>query len=468
MPSKLIYTVLGTTLISTAAFAGLNQAIVAYDSGQYPKAMEEFSYLADEGDGTALYYMGHIYEKGLGVEADKEKALDFYKRADTAGHEGATATLARLIMENPDIQDNTAIGLELLKKTAYNGNADALYELGELYTKGDKVEKEYTYAFGYYLMAALKGDKRAQHKLSFAYLHGRGTPQDFENGIKWLQRSANQGYVLAQKDLADLQSSDPRLANPADAYAWYSIIAAYNTDEIGNEAAKRREEIARKLGKKGEVLIARQRAAREWRPIPPEKSVAREDLLTTPTPIIPGFNDADTTQKRLEAGAVLLTDGSKYGITPALIAQARADKNMEPLIKIIEEAVKNGNTSAFAYFGDLMQTQFKNETEAFKWYQKGATINDNYAKYQLANLYCEGRGMASPNITECYKWLLLANKAASPALMGPVTQAIKTVETTATPEELKAGQKAADDYKETTFQKGEKATDKGSGGFNFF
>lgn len=466
MPSKFIYTLLGTTLISTAAMAGLTEAITAYDATHYPKALEEFSYLADEGDGTALYYMGQMYEKGQGVTADKDKALDFYKRSDATGDQQATATLARLIMDDTTIQDNTAIGLELLKKSAYNGNSEALYELGELYTKGEKVEKEYTYAFGYYLMAALKGDKRAQHKLAFAYLHGRGTPQDFENGVKWLQRSANQGYVLAQKDLADLQSSDPRLANPADAYAWYSIIAAYNTDEIGNEAAKRREAIAGRLGK-ADKLIARQRAAREWRPISPENSVTREDLLTIPTPVIPGFNDADTTQKRLQAGAILLTDGSKYGITPAMIATALNEKDIEPMAKIIEESVKNGNTSAFAYFGDLMQTQFKNDTEAFKWYQKGATLNDDYAKYQLANLYCEGRGVESPNIIECYKWLTLANKTASPSLKGPIVQALSTVESSATQEELTAGQKAADDYIASPTRKGKNGKESG-GGFNFF
>lgn len=467
MPSKIIYTLLGTTLISTAAFAGLKEAVSAYDASQYQKAHEEFSYLATEGEPTALYYMGQIHEKGLGVTADKDKAMEFYKSADAAGHGMATATLARLIMDDNTIQDNVNLGLELLKKSAYNGNADALFELGELYSKGEKIEQEYTYAFGYYLMAALKGDKRAQHRLSFSYLNGRGTPQDFENGVKWLQRSANQGYVLAQKDLADLQSSDPRLANPADAYAWYSIIAAYNTDEIGNEAAKRRDAIAGRL-KKGEALVSRQRAAREWRPIAPETSVPRQDLMTTPTPIIPGFNDDETVQKRLEAGSMMMMDGSKYGITQSLITEAETTGNTESMGKIVEESVKNGNTSAFAYFGDLMQTRFKNDAEAAKWYQKGAAIGDDYARYQLANLYCEGRGVEAPNVVECYKWLLIANKTAGTSLQGPIAQAIKTVETNATQEELKAGQAAMEEYNASPAKIGKDASKGKGGGFNFF
>ena len=466
MKAKFLFAFLSTALLSSTVLAGLPEGISAYETQQYQKAFEEFTYLTDEGNPTATFYLAKMYDEGLGVEKDEKKALELYQKADALGNQEATAILGKKALSDSSIDNNEEVALEYLKKSAYNGNADALYQLGEMYAKGEGgVEKEYTYAFGYYLLGALKGDKRAQHKLAFAYLHGRGTPQDFENGMKWLARSANQGYVLAQKDLADLQSTDPRLANMPDAYAWYSIIAAYNTDEIGTEAAKRREEIAGRLGK-GDVLIARQRAAREWRPITPEQSVPKEDLLSTPTPIIPGFNDSETTQKRLEAGSVLLTDGSKYGITPELINQAQKTGDLEPLQMIIEESVKNGNTSAYAYFGDLMQSRFKNDAEALKWYNKGAGINDNYARFQLANFYCEGRGMENPSVPECYKWLMLAAQTEDPSLKVTVATAITAVEEAATPEEIEAGKQALKAYKETP---GGKAKEKKKGGaFNFF
>ncbi len=466
MKAKFLFAFLSTTLLTSAAFAGLPEGISAYDTRQYQKAFEEFTYLADEGNPTATFYLAKMYDEGLGIDKDEKKALELYQKADALGSQEATAVLGKRVLNDSSIENNQEVALEYLKKSAYNGNTDALYQLGELYAKGEGgVEKEYTYAFGYYLLGALKGDKRAQHKLAFSYLHGRGTPQDFENGIKWLARSANQGYVLAQKDLADLQSSDPRLMNMPDAYAWYSILAAYNTDEIGTEAAQRREEIATRLGK-DDVLIARQRAAREWRPITPEQSVPKEDLLSTPTPIIPGFNDSETTQKRLETGSVLLTDGSKYGITPELINKALTTGDLEPMQKIIEESVKNGNTSAYAYFGDLMQSHFKNDVEALKWYNKGAVLNDNYARFQLANFYCEGRGMENPSVPECYKWLMLAGQTEDPSLKVTVATAVTAVEEAATPEEIEAGKKALEAYNNAPVNKSKEK--KKGGTFNFF
>lgn len=467
MSFKFIYSLLATTLLSTSAMAGLPEAIRSYEAGQYEQALEEFTYLADEQNATALYYMGQMYMNGQGVDKDTNKATEFFQKSDALGNQQATAALAKLVYYDDSIENNHEIGLEYLKKSAYNGNVDALYELGEIYSNGTGVEKDYTYAFGYYLMAAMKGDKRAQHKLAFSYLNGRGTTQDFESGIKWLSRSANQGYVLAQKDLADFQSTDPRLANLPDAYAWYSIIAAYNTDEVGNEAAARREEIAKRIGKKRDVLIAKQRAARNWRPISPEKSVSREDLLTIPTPIIPGFNDSQTVQKRLSSGSVLYADGTKYGVTPEMVEKAVTENNVSEIGKMIEDAVKNGHISAYAYFGDLMQTRFKDDKEAVQWYLKGADKGDDYSKYQLANLHCEGRGVEAPSVVECYKWLIAASQTQNETLRLTVEQAMNEVEAQATPEEIEAGKLAAQKMTEENVLKKDKKNKKSSG-FNFF
>ena len=467
MPLKFIYTILGTTFLTTAAFAGLPEAINAYEAGQYTQALEEFTYLGDEQDATALFYLGQMYEFGQGVDKDTKKATEYYQKADMLGNAQATVALAKMVFYDDTIENNKELGLEYLKKSAYNGSADALYELGEIYREGKGVEADYSYAFGYYLMAAMKGEKRAQHKLAFAYIQGRGTPQDFENGIKWLARSANQGYVLAQKDLADIQSSDSRLMNLPSAYAWYSILAAYNTDEIGAEAAKRRDAIAKQLGNKDNGLIAKQRAARNWRPIRPEQSVSQEDLLTTPTPIIPGFNDPSSVQKRLASGAVLYGDGSKYGVSPAMVEEAVQSKNVDELGKTIENAFKNGHVGAYAYFGDLMHTRFNDDKMAFSWYQKGANAGDAYAKYQLANLYCEGRGVEAPNAVECYKWLVSASETEDETLRLSVAQAMREVESQATAEEIEAGKAAATKLAEEISTTKTKQTDK-SGGFNFF
>lgn len=467
MPSKFILTILGTTFFAGSVFAGLPEAERAYNAGLYADALAEFTYLADEQNATALYYLGQMYENGQGVDKDTKKATEYYQKADALGNMQASVQLAKTVFYDDTIENNKEIGLEYLKKTAYNGSTDALYELGEIYNTGNGVEKDYSYAFGYYLMAAMKGEKRAQHKLALSYINGRGTPQDFENGIKWLARSANQGYVLAQKELADFQSSDPRLLNLPDAYAWYSIIAAYNSDDIGTEAASRRDVIAKKISQQQDVLLRKQQAARNWRPISAVQSVSKDDLLNIPMPIIPGFNDAITVQKRLSGGAVLYADGAKYGLTPATVETAVQTKDTTQLIKTIEDAVKNGHTGAYAYLGDLFHTRLNDDASAFTWYSKGAQQGDSYAKYQLANLYCEGRGVEAPNVVECYKWLISASETQDEALHATIAQAMRDVESQATPEELNAGKAAATQMAEEILKE-EPKKKKESGGFNFF
>ncbi len=450
MKKVLLATVLGSVLMSSAAWADLSDALTAFRIKRYEQALSEFTYLADEGEGIASYYLGKMYEEGLGVPVDEVKAVEYYQRAANLYNVDATYKLADILLnEAVDLDDpKIAGGIAYLKKAAYAGQPDALYQLGEIYSKGELVQKEYKYAFGYYLMGALKGDKKSQYKLSLMYLTGLGIPQDYENGLKWLSRSANQGYVVAQQELASIRANNRRLKNLAEAYSWFSIIAAYNTDSIGEEARRERDALEGKI-KKTQDLIARQRRVREWRPISAEKSVSKSDLLVTPTPVIPDFNDAKTVQELLAQGDVLFMDGSKYEVTPDMLEQASITKNMQPILDAVEAAVKKGYTDAYSFYADLMRSRFQNEKEAVVWYQKGADLGDPYAQYQLAQAYCEGRGIDSPSVSQCYAWLSVANLKATDTLRLTIQNALETVRMEATDEELKQGDELFQQYSGT-------------------
>lgn len=433
--------VLTICLLSSTAFAGLTEALTAYKINRYEQAFAEFSYLADEGDATAYYYLGKMYAQGQGVPKDAAMAVEYYKKAESAYNIDAAYELAQILLD--EVEDASdpkfEMGLRYLKRAAYAGQADALYQLGEMFASGKKVEKSYQNSFGYYLMSALRGHAAAQYKLGVHYYLGWGTPQDFENALKWMSRSARQGYVLAQDKLAGLRASKGPLSNPADAYAWYSIIAAYNAeDEIGKNAMKRRDELVSKIKKKEDVMKM-QRRAREWRPIPPEKSVPKNDLLLIPTPIINGFNDPESVQTMLAQGEVLLTDGRKYAVYPDMIVEASISKDMTAIEKQINNAVKKGETSAYAYYGDLLRTRFQNAPKAVDWYRKGAEEGDPYAQYQLAKCYCEGKGVDAARPSQCYAWLKVAQDNSKDTLNLTIQNAINTIEAEMDANERKQG-----------------------------
>ena len=126
MPSKFILTILGTTFFAGSVCAGLPEAIRSYEAGLYTEALSEFTYLADEQDATALYYLGQMYENGQGVEKDTTKATEYYQKADALGNMQASVQLAKTVFYDDTIENNKEIGLEYLKKTAYNGSAETV------------------------------------------------------------------------------------------------------------------------------------------------------------------------------------------------------------------------------------------------------------------------------------------------------------------------------------------------------
>ena len=466
MKTKLWAALLLSTTISISAFAGLPEAIKAFDKAEYETAYPEMMALASEGNPEAAYYMGKMYREGLGVEADVEKAVQYFEQADKGYYSDATVELGKMAMDGEGMAQNKDLGIQYLKKAAYAGNGNAMFELGTLYEKGDSVEKNYTYAFGFFYMGALKGEKRSQVKAARCYLKGRGIPQDFKAAVKWYVRAANQGYIPAQQEWADLRTNHPRLRNPVDAFSWYSILAAYNSDEVGRVAANKRDAIGR--GFDSAFITAQQKKIMNWRPIPAAYSVPAKERLTADMPIIPGFNDDETTKTRLESGAALQSDGSLYGITQQMIDTAFTSGDRSPLEKKIEATAQNGSVNVYGYYGDLLRNRFHDDASAVQWYRKGAEQNEPYAQYQLGKSYCEGRGINPADISECYGWMLTAMGYVKDSnLAFTIKNAIISIEGAATEEELKTGKTKSEERKSKQ-QAAEEKPQKKSGLFNLF
>lgn len=70
-----------------------------------------------------------------------------------------------------------------------------------MYAQGKGCEKNMAKAARYYLEAAEKGNKYAQHNVAFCYWDGIGVEKNRETAIMWMRRSASQGYEKAQKAL---------------------------------------------------------------------------------------------------------------------------------------------------------------------------------------------------------------------------------------------------------------------------
>lgn len=156
----------------------------------YKEALKWYSFAANQGDMYAQNALGYMYRKGLGTDrppadateeqkaaielANKQQAIEWYRRAAEQGHMKSQMALA------------------------------VMYELGEAGSERGPDE-----AAVWYFSAARQGNERAMHRLGYFYergpeacptdktcerpeREGRGLPKDDKEALKWYRKAAEE------------------------------------------------------------------------------------------------------------------------------------------------------------------------------------------------------------------------------------------------------------------------------------
>ena len=140
------------------AFAGFQEGYDAYERGDYKTALREYLPLAEQGNLSAQYNLGLLYDNGFGVPQDYKQAAKWY-------------TLS-----------------------AEQGDAFAQYNLGGLYANGEGVPQDYKEAVKLYRLSAEQGLAEAQYNLGVMYELGDGVPQDYVRAHMWINLAASNDY----------------------------------------------------------------------------------------------------------------------------------------------------------------------------------------------------------------------------------------------------------------------------------
>jgi hypothetical protein len=116
--------------------------------------------------------------------------------------------------------------LAQLQKQADSGNADAQFNLGSMYHKGEGLAKDVTKAFEWYQKAAAQGNASAQEALGRMYARGEGVARDLAKAFELLQIAATQGHANAQASLATMYANGAGVAKDVTkAFEWYQKAA---------------------------------------------------------------------------------------------------------------------------------------------------------------------------------------------------------------------------------------------------
>lgn len=154
---------------------------------------------AQAGDATAQYYLGHMYQNGLGVEPDKKAAADWFARA------------------------------------AEQNDARALYRLAVMLQTGDGVAKDAARALKLYRRAAEQGVLEAYFNMAQMVERGEGTPADPSNARVMFEQLAIAGMTEAMRELGRMnaQSEERDLTS---AWYWFALAAAKGDAQSGELA----------------------------------------------------------------------------------------------------------------------------------------------------------------------------------------------------------------------------------------
>ena len=122
-----------------AARADFAAGWAAYEAGAYEQALDAWLPLARRGDLDATYNVAALYENGLGVAANPDRAVDWYTRAAERGLALAQYRLARIFEAGLGVAPDREKALAWYRKAAGQGRAEAQFNLGVAYETGSLV-----------------------------------------------------------------------------------------------------------------------------------------------------------------------------------------------------------------------------------------------------------------------------------------------------------------------------------------
>ncbi len=262
-------------------------------SQDYEKAFSYYQKASEAKDSYADYRIAKMYIKGEGVRSDilqAEKYLikaknnvtlasydlaklyennpETFSKTDSEIYNLYKGALEGMLKQEQDVHDaftemriasmylngngteiNVPKAASLLEKAAQQGNPDAAYQLGYIYssekynlTDIQKSNKHYVCALsGYEKSEKENVNATAEYRVGLIYLNGLGVDKNIEKAINWLEKSALNGNSSASYRLAVLYDKGIDVTQNTDKALYYYRLAViknhpYAHYKLGNIA----------------------------------------------------------------------------------------------------------------------------------------------------------------------------------------------------------------------------------------
>jgi TPR repeat protein len=263
---------LNLTVVSKSCFAGLTSRagfaalvlislILFLPSVSRADGLFDFQMkLAKKGNPEAQFKVGEMYETGFGVKEDKAEATSWITKAADQGHETASFKLLYWDIEKNGVNDNNKAKYEALKTKANEGNAQAQYYVGKMYSRGVGVKRNSNKAIGWLNKAALVGVLEAEREVAMVR----------ENKQRWAleekrKNEKKRAELKAKQDKQRLAKKEEQkklqAKKQAEAKARADKASKKNADAAARSKAK--QQAATEKAQKEKLLAQQQAAARQ-------------------------------------------------------------------------------------------------------------------------------------------------------------------------------------------------------------
>ncbi len=197
------------------------------------------------------YYLGYLYEKGIGTKKRPKKAFTLYQKVSLSESEkledqyaikAAACRLGILYIEGIGTEKNELAAKEQFEKAAENGYAMADYYLGILYEMGYGTGVDYNKAFEYFDKAAKQNYAPALNEIGCMYFNGKGVETNYSQAVYYQKLAAALGYEKAQVNLGYLYENGYGVEKDPDMALTYYRMAK-ETGYPGADEAETRVEM---------------------------------------------------------------------------------------------------------------------------------------------------------------------------------------------------------------------------------
>ena len=178
------------------------------DPQQISDGLAILKIMAERKNGRANYLLAELFENGIRVDADSDKALKYYEQAALAGVENANIYLFNYYLDTEEMtEEHLSNALAwFLQASAKGNNPIADYALAHIYSEGLGVDVDMDKATEYYQKAADENFVLAYERLGNLYLLEEDDPKKISKAVMLFQRAANEDIPTAQFKLGYMYS----------------------------------------------------------------------------------------------------------------------------------------------------------------------------------------------------------------------------------------------------------------------